>query len=347
MTTAAPPDTDRMLRARDHYQGLGFGLVPIPPGGKGPDLPGWQEGVPAPVLDRKLRDGQGLGAIHALSGTAVLDLDTTAELAGLALAAVGVDLEEILEAPGPKSTGNPAKPPKPWYRVPEGYELGRKVLRWPDPDDPSQRKVVLELRAGAGQDVLPPTTHPDTGEPYGWTEPPRTWEDLPLIPGPLLGLWLAWGQLRPAMEAACPWAEPPQRQEPRERKAPEIPRGEHTGPSIIDTWNERVPVSVPLERNGYEPAGGRRWIAPSSETRMPGVYLCDSGRVYSYHESDALAGPHAHDSFGVLTELEHAGDAREAARAAARELGLEPDRKQPEIHERAADVRAALTGGGG
>lgn len=331
----------RMLQARDHYQDrLGFGVVPIPPGGKGPDLQGWQRGVPADVLDRKLRDGCGLGAVHALSGTAVLDLDTERELAATALAAGGVDLEEVLEAQSPKAVGNPEKPPKPWFRVPEGYELGRRALRWPDPEDSSQRKVVFELRAGSVQDVLPPTIHPGTGEPYRWTEPPRQREDLPLIPGALLGLWLTWDRLRPALEAACPWADPPEPGERQDPQPPETPRGEHAGPSIIDTWNERVPVSVVLERNGYEKAGSRRWIAPSSETRMPGVYLCDSGRVYSYHESDALAGPHAHDSFGVLTELEHGGDAREAARAAAQELGLDAKRA------RAGATIAALTGGG-
>lgn len=333
--------SDRMLRARRHYtDALGLALVPIEPGSKKPGegLNGWQRRRFTPEeLDAHVHAGGGLGAVHGPSRTGALDLDKDKELVAVALAAAGVDLAEILEAPGPKSVGNPDNPPKPWYRVPEGYDLGRRALRWPDPDNPTQRVVVLELRAGSVQDVLPLTVHPDTGEPYRWVgDIPRRREDLPLIPGPLLGLWLAWDRLRPMMEAACPWA-PGATPEPTPTPSP-ASRAPHTGLSIIDTWNERVPVGTVLERNGYRRAGSRRWIAPSSKTGMPGVFLCDTGRVYSYHESDVLAGKHAHDSFGLLSVLEHAGDPKEAARSAARELGMDT------APVRAARTRELLTG---
>lgn len=348
-TTTTSPTPDEFLRAARFYQDkIRLALVPIEPGEKRPadGLAGWQRRpLDSELIEEHVRAGAGLGAVHAHSGTATLDLDATRELAALALGAVGVDMEALLEAPGPKTIGNPENPPKPWYRVPDGYDLSRRPLNWPKREGPTARKVVLELRAGAVQDVLPPTIHPGTGEPYRWTTPPRTREDFPLIPGPLLGLWLAWEQLRPAMEAACPWGEPAT---PAATPQPFRPNGRphHDGPSIIDEWNGRVPAAVVLERNGYRPAGSGRWLAPDSTSGDPGVVELD-GRIFSHHGSDLLAGPHSHDSFGVLTVLEHGGDAKEAARSAALELGVDRRdtfRPPSRSRERAARARAVLTG---
>lgn len=320
--TEAPASPERMLRADRHYrEALGLSTVPIAPEAKKPhpELSGWQaRPLSDELVGRYVRQGCGLGAVHGWSGTGTLDLDTRKELAAVALGAVGVDLDALLSAPGPMTVGNPAKPPKPWYRTPDGYNLTRRVLNWPKQGDPTSRVVVLELRAGAVQDVLPPTGHPDTGKPYRWTDVPRRREDLPLVPGPLLGLWLAWDLLRPRMEAACPWAAP----ETEPTPAPRWSRP-YDGPSVVEAWNKRVPAGAVLNRNGYKRAGDGRWVCPDSTTGDPGVVLLDDGRVFSHHGSDPLGGPHSHDSFGLLTVLEHAGDPKEAARAAARELGME------------------------
>ena len=334
-------DFDRMLRARVHYTDrLGFAVVPIHPNRKKPleGLTDWQHRrLESGELDRHIRDGCGLGAVHGLSGTATLDADGVEEHVAIALAAAGVDFAALLAA-GPDTVGNPERPAKPWYRVPDGYDLGRRVLSWPKRDDPNGREVVLELRAGPVQDLLPPTPHPDTGEPYKWIGgPPRNREDLPLIPGPLLGLWLAWPQLRPLLEKACPWAERPAPAPPR----PSNGRS-YEGPSIIEAWNETVPVSVVMERNGYQRVGDGRWICPGSTTGDAGVVALDE-RVFSHHASDLLGDGHAHDAFDVLRLLEHNGDAREAARSAARELGLDL-RPRSEPQARAARARAALSG---
>jgi len=77
-----------------------------------------------------------------------------------------------------------------------------------------------------------------------------------------------------------------------------------------------------LERNGYRRVSAGRWICPDSPTGAAGVVALH-GRIYSHHASDILGDGHAHDSFDVLRLLEHNGDAREAARSAARELGLD------------------------
>ena len=61
-------------------------------------------------------------------------------------------------------------------------------------------------------------------------------------------------------------------------------------------------------------------------------------RVFSHHASDVIADGHGHDSFDLLRILEHGGDARDAARSAALELGLDS------AVARAAGNSAALTG---
>ena len=327
----------RMALAAGHYRDrMGFTLVPIHPDAKRPveGLTDWQAQPLGPrAVDRYIRQGAGLGVVHSLSGTAALDADMEFDFVARALEAAGVDFGALLDAGGPAIIGNPAKPPKLIFRVPAEYELARKALNWPKQGEPGPRSVVLELRAGPVQDLLPPTSHPNTGEQYRWIpDIPRRKEDLPPIPGPLLGLWLAWDQLRPAMEAACPWSECP-------APAPARPGNgrSYEGPSIIEAWNERVPSSMVLERNGYKRAGDGRWICPDSTTGDAGVVALD-GRVYSHHASDPLGDGHAHDAFDVLRLLEHNGDAGQAARSAARELGMDPP-------GRAARVRAALARG--
>jgi putative DNA primase/helicase len=334
----------RMMEARAHYMGvLGFAVVPIHPKRKKPveGLTDWQlRRLDSQELDRHIRNGCGLGVVHGLSGTAALDADMESDFVARALKAVGVDFRALQEAGSPAIVGNPAKPPKLIFRVPAGYDLSRRVLNWPKRTNPNRVEVVLELRAGPVQDVLPPTPHPDTDEPYEWIGgPPSSREDLPLIPGPLLGLWLAWDQLRPAMEAACPWAERPA---PAHPPRPRNGRS-YEGPSIIEAWNEGVPPSVILERNGYKPDGRDRWICPGSTSGDAGVVALDE-RVYSHHASDLLGDGHAHDAFDVLRLLEHNGNAKEAARSAALELGLDL-RPRSEPRERAARARAALSRG--
>src|SRR5690606_5087178 len=153
---------------------LGWALTPIEPGTKGPRRPGWQE------RERCIRDADaarsfwtrhpdyGMGLVHAWSGTCTLDADGTAADVARALAAGHVDYAAVLGAAGRGLGGNPTKPAKLLCREPAGVELRRHALYWPDPDDPERVRVVFELRAGTVQDVLPPSIHPSTGEPYRW-----------------------------------------------------------------------------------------------------------------------------------------------------------------------------------
>ena len=321
--TAAFP---RAARAAEWYAGrLGWALVPIPPGSKGPKTPGWQEhpvrGAAEAMRCWARRPDWGMGLLHGASGTAALDADAPADQVARALAMVGVDYRGLLAAGTPAIVGNPAKPPKLLFRLPTGFAPTRRALRWPDPEVPTRRVVIFELRAGPVQDVLPPSVHPGTGRPYRWIpRPPERPEDVPELPAELAALWTEWPARVRAMEAACPWWTPA----PEPERPTAAPVRASDEPSLIALYNLMVPPARILERNGYRPARGERgrWVCPGSTTGTPGVVLLDDGRVYSHHASDPLGDGHAHDAFDVLRVLECGGDFRAAIRAARIELGL-------------------------
>ena len=158
----------------------GWALCAIPAGTKGPTHKGWNTaGVPLDAADGL----QSAGLLHALSGTCALDLDNlTAARAWLAER--GVDVDALLEADDAVqiSSGRPGRA-KLLYRM-------RKPLRTFKP-----KGSGLELRCATGdgksvQDVLPPSTHPDTKKPYEWAGGILgDWRALPNIPANLLQVW--------------------------------------------------------------------------------------------------------------------------------------------------------------
>lgn len=240
----------------------------------------------------------------------MLDLDHEA-FARTALGSVGVDLDALLGASGPKI--RTAKGLKPLYRVPPGAALTRQVLTWPD-EGTGQPFVVFELRAGVCQDLLPPSIHPSTGRPYTWEPPLRERENIPWLPPSLLHLWQSWAQLKPLLEALCPWSSAPL---PRRWPGPDGP--------VIGPFNERFTVAELLERYGYV-RRGERYLSPASTTGVAGVVLMRAAdgavRCYSHHASDPLANGYSHDAFGVYCLLEHGSDVQKAVRGAADLLGI-------------------------
>jgi putative DNA primase/helicase len=135
-----------------------------------------------------------------------------------------------------------------------------------------------------------------------------------LIPDALVALWRRLAA--PPVPAASP---------PAHRAPP-------PGRSVIDAFNARFTVTDILGEHGYRVprrGKGRRLVAPTSESRVPGCVVLASGKVYSHHAADPLAGPHAHDAFSAYATLQHGGDVRAAVKAAAGLLGL--DRDAPEL----------------
>ncbi len=176
------------------YRAIGWRVCCIPAGMKGPTGSGWNT-VGATFIPQ----GYNIGLLHALSGTCALDIDSL-HAAQLWLSERGVNLDALLNAPGA-------------VQVVSGREGRAKLLyRLPLPL-PTKKitvkgKTLLEFRCASAdgtsmQDVLPPSLHPDTGQPYQWR---GDYTKLPMIPNELLAVWMSLLTERPAQSSR---AEPP------------------------------------------------------------------------------------------------------------------------------------------
>lgn len=281
--------------------------------GKQPYPTNWNQNPRDPShWEQHPRDG--IGLIHSLSGTCSIDIDNL-EHARTALHACGVDLDELLSSGVQIVSGTPNSA-KLIYRVPAGVELKRVAAAWPKRDSDSKPITVIEFRAGANQDVLPPTIHPQNSVPYKWV---GDYQNIPELPAALLGLWQNWGLTKQAVLDACPWhVETP-------IEAPVRTYSARGGASVIDAFNAQVDPRSLLVRAGYV-QGGRRFLFSGSSTGTPGVVVFEDGPktlVYSHHGADPLADGHAHDAFSVFTILEHAGNVIESVKEAAGLLGMD------------------------
>ena len=200
MITPLAPGASHAEFAR-YYTRAGFGLVHVPQGKKGPIHQGWQRNAlsdPDQAIQYWTQHPHdNMGALLWKSRLVSLDIDNV-KLAQQALAAVGIDLECLLNAPPiPRIEGNPKKA-KLLFRLPEGVDLQSHKLRLQG----REGCTVLELRAGRHQDLLPPSEHPDTGKPYRWLRAPWEVEEIPVPPVKLLELWQNWPKFERDMRAA-------------------------------------------------------------------------------------------------------------------------------------------------
>ena len=181
-----------MILARPYLEN-GFALVRIPIGRKAPNARGWniRENV---ILDSDDADAitGNVGIAHAYcqpSPTAALDIDDI-PLATNWLKERGLDLEALIAAPDAvQILSGRAQRSKLLYRL----ELGTVPLATKQISDPASGDMVLEFRCASTngttvQDVLPPSIHPETGQPYQWGGA-GDWRQLPTIPADLLAIW--------------------------------------------------------------------------------------------------------------------------------------------------------------
>ncbi|MCB2072483.1 MAG: AAA family ATPase [Novosphingobium sp.] len=186
MTTSAPTSVGGFAA---EYARHGLALCAIPLGKKGPITKGWNLRVSAITNSTEAAKLTGnLGLLHAFSGTMALDVDDD-EQAREWLLARGVDPRQLVTTPdhvgiisGRKGRG------KLLYRLPKDI-APIETLKIKDAAD----RTILEFRcADSGgnsvQDLLPPSIHPDTGQPYRWGGP-GDWRIPPVIPDALLKVW--------------------------------------------------------------------------------------------------------------------------------------------------------------
>lgn len=193
--------------------------------------------------------------------------------------------------------------------------------------------TVFELRSSCDgrqrQDVLPPSIHPETNEPYRWVTQPRT--DWPTPPQWLLTIWREFEKIKPQLLAACPWAVVDEIYKEPARKKPRGPSFAGTDGglvAVVNEYNRGTPIESELEKYGYKRVG-KRYLAPSSSTNLPGVVIFpDSNKAWIHHASDPLCSDdsgHPVAPFDLYRHNEHQGDFKNAAMALARDLGIRTD----------------------
>lgn len=139
----------------NRYSSLGWALVELD--GKSPKGHGWQKAQPLDPLSAEeiwQRRSGNMGIVLGPSGVIDYEMDA-GELEDF-LALVGGDIPET-----------------PAFRT----GTGKLHILFRDPGGLSRTtRDGFELRAGPHQSVLPPSVHPDTGEPYEWVNDPETYE---------------------------------------------------------------------------------------------------------------------------------------------------------------------------
>lgn len=330
-------------------------LVPIEPGEKAPKGNGWNKpGGYFTEADQaaafwQSHPNHNMGVVLGPSRVCSLDVDDVQWTRFVLFDQLGLDLDAMALV-FPTVVGNPARF-RILFQVPDGVELNRHSLSWPNENDPDgslfkaamdrakaakadgdtaaeaaaraeadelKKFTVFELRGGLVQDVLPPSIHPGTGKPYTWRTPPAA-DGLPVLTADLLAIWQNWDAFKRDAEAACPWR--PKAAQPAAKKATKPVAQQGDRPSVIDAFNQAHDVESLLAAHGYAKKG-RKWLCPHSSSGLPGITITD-GRVYSHHGSDPLANGHQNDAFDVFCLLEHNGDQRAATKAAAKVLGLD------------------------
>ena len=261
------------------YVGRGWALTWLEYGQKHPAHDGWN--TPGSVVTdaptaRQRWNGtpRNMGVVHGLGAvkTCSLDVDQV-DYTRAVLAEFGIDLDAL--RPGvPCVIGNPENF-RLLYQQPPGLDLPLKKLEWPDPNHPGKKLTVFELRAGANQDVLPPSLHPN-GQPYRWAQPlPEDAADHPQPPAALLELWLNWAAWEAELKAACPWAQSADPHTATHRKA------DGARLDVIGPFNAAHDVRKLLEAHKYQKRGPRRYLPPNSTSGVPSVRILDSGKVFS------------------------------------------------------------------
>lgn len=352
--------------ARRYIQTFNLALVPMEPGTKGPTQEGWNKpgGYFTDVASAEqfwtAKPSHNLGVVLGPSRVCSLDVDDV-EFTRLVLQQThGIDVDALAES-YPTSVGNPARF-RIMFRVPDGVELKRHALVWPnknDPDgvihkglmaqvraavdakdeareaalrmaaEPFKKLTVFELRAGLVQDVLPPSIHPGTGKPYTWRKAPDA-SGLPDLPEELLAMWQGWEEFKPTGEALCPWRSQSAIPVSRPVAAPRPPaaRSGDALPEVIPEFNRIHDIATLIEAHGYKRVGSK-WLCPQSSSGLPGVTITDDKKLYSHHTSDPLANGHKNDAFDVFCILVHNDDRRAATRAAAQILGIDAKSRPP------------------
>lgn len=314
----------------------GMAIVPLPPKSKKPVAKNWGNEV---ITDKhsarsyfEQNPDSNLGVALGASRMCSLDIDND-EATRMIFAEFGFDLD-AMRASVPTIQGK-APGCRLMFRIPDGLNLKYHSLTWPKKDGSKGRFTVFELRAAdteQRQDVLPPSIHPETGEPYQWLTKPNG--EFPEPPAWLITIWQEWDKFKPQLQDVCPWAEKKNIELP-----PVRPVQSSSGqPSVIDAYLSATDLLTNLKQYGYKQSG-KRWLSPHSTTKLAGVNIFPDGRAWIHHASDPLCSDESGrpvNAFDLFCYYEHNGDASKAVKAAAKLLGMDsaPRERKPKPVEK-------------
>ena len=192
--------TPSLHEQAERYFNLGWKLCIIAPGSKFPKTPGWNRRENAIAsLDALPPNAQGLGLLHAYSGTCCLDIDDP-DIALPWFRGKAIDPKQLIADSGA------------WVYQGRGGRYKVLFSLAQPMQSVNRQDLGFELRSATAdglsvQDVLPPTVHPDTGKPYHWFTQPG---DAPApLPDTLRDIWLSLlgdGRAAPAAAPADPLA---------------------------------------------------------------------------------------------------------------------------------------------
>lgn len=148
-----------------------FKMCRIPYGTKAPVDKGWQEN---PISE--IETGYQYGILHQFSGTCAIDIDDLEKARELFLEK-DISLDFLLMSGVQISSGRENRA-KLIYKLP--FVLPSKKLQYNHAD-------IVDFRCRGMQDVLPPSIHPDTGQPYTWI---GDWRSIPTLPQEIFEWWM-------------------------------------------------------------------------------------------------------------------------------------------------------------
>lgn len=350
--------------AKRYIERFGLHIVPIEPMRKFPRSKDWGNSTLSnPLIAEAFYNDKpdwNLGVALGPSRICALDIDELPSFR-IICETLGIDLDDLIkhtptiqgQAPGLRLE----------FRVPDGMDLPYQKLNWRPESDPTgeihrelmtQAKeakdngdtereaelreeakkhaiyTVFELRSATDgsqkQNVYPPSIHPDTKEPYQWITQPV--DDWPVPPQWLLTIWSEFDKIKPQLLAACPWSIPDEIYKPqtRQRTAPQY-NGSGGYQRVVQEYNRAYDIEQALSNYGYQRIG-KRYLAPSSSTRLPGVVLFNDNRAWIHHASDPLCSDdsgHPVSPFDLYCYYENGGDFRRAVASASSLLGIRTD----------------------
>lgn len=316
------------------YTDLDWYLVPIPAGQKGPTSYAWNQKQnalfgPSAIEFYTRNPTWNVGLLHQFSGTCTIDIDHM-EWTRIAFEGLGIDFDALMASTA-RIRGREGRG-KLLFRS-HRDDLTRHSIAWPNKDGRGTT-TVFELRGGAVQDVLPPSMHPDTMQPYAWEGLP--YDQIPVLPKQLQVMWDEWDKVRPQIMDLCPWKTRP------EYQAPVKVRAVTAGTSVIDAYNAAHNIGELLIKYGYKRTAPNRHLSPHSGTKVAGVHVFDNNTAFSHHGSDPFGNEHAFDCFELYLQAEHAGNMTRAIKDAAAFLNINLDPS----YEWTPEAKVAIDHGG-